>query len=285
MTPSPASPPENVQADLAALARLARDIRLAVLDMTRRAGSGHVGSVFSCAEILAALYGRVLRVRPEEPDWPDRDRFVMSKGHAAAGLYAVLALRGFLPAARLEEFYVDGGSLVGHATTGVPGVELSTGSLGHGFPVSVGLAEGARRLGRPWRVYALLSDGECDEGATWEAALLAAAWHLDNLTVIVDYNKVQSYGLVSEVVPLDPLGAKWESFGWAVREVDGHDLEALLEALDPERWPVAGKPRCIVAHTVKGKGVSFMEGQVLWHYRTPRGDEYARAVAELTGAR
>lgn len=283
MNATPGAPVGASPADLAQLARLAREIRLAVLDMTRRAGSGHVGSVFSCAEILAALYGQVLRVRPQDPSWPDRDRFVMSKGHAAAGLYAVLALRGFIPRNRLQEFYVDGGSLVGHVTSGVPGVELSTGSLGHGFPVSVGLAEGARRLQRSWRVYALLSDGECDEGATWEAALLAAAWRLDNLTAIVDYNKVQSYGLVSEVVPLEPLAQKWASFGWAVREVDGHDLAALLDALDPARWPPAGKPRCIVAHTIKGKGVSFMEGQVLWHYRTPRGEEYERAVAELTG--
>src|SRR5205085_576446 len=188
-------------------------------------------------EILACLYGKILQVKPAEPQWPERDRFILSKGHAAAGLYAVLARRGFFPPERLEGYYVDGGTLAGHAIhAGVPGVELSTGSLGHGLAVAVGLAAGAKRLGQSWRVFALLSDGECDEGSTWESVLLAPAWKLDNLTAVIDYNKIQSLGRVDEILPLEPLAAKWKAFGWDTREVDGHDIPALLDALDPERW-------------------------------------------------
>ena len=261
---------------------LAKDIRLACLRMISEGNASHIGSVFSCVETLACLYGGLLRIRPTEPQWPDRDRFLMSKGHAAAGLYATLALRGFFPRERLDEFYVDGGTLLGHVShKGVPGVDASTGALGHGLAIAVGLATGARRRGESWRVYALLSDGECDEGSTWEAVLLAPAWNLGNLTVIVDYNKIQSLGRVDEVLPLEPLADKWRSFGWATHEVDGHDVTLLLDALDPNAWSSDGRPRCIIAHTVKGKGVSFMEDDLLWHYRTPKGEEYERAVAEL----
>ena len=264
------------------LRRLAKDIRLASLRMISRAGASHVGTVFSCAETLACLYGAVLRVRPAEPDWSKRDRFVMSKGHGAAGLYAALALRGFFPRERLDEFYVDGGTLYGHVThRGVPGVDVSSGALGHGLALAVGLATGAARLGEAWRVFALLSDGECDEGSTWEAALLAPAWQLANLTAIIDYNKIQSLGRVEDVLPLEPLTEKWRAFGWDTREIDGHDISALLDALDPERWVPTSRPRCVIAHTVKGKGVSFMEDDLLWHYRAPKGDEYDRALAEL----
>lgn len=264
------------------LTELAGEIRRTSLEMISRAKSSHIGSVFSAVEILAVLYGRVLRVRPDEPDWPDRDRFVLSKGHACAGLYAVLGLRGFFPEARLAEFYVDGGSLAGHAThKGVPGVEVSTGSLGHGLALSVGLAAGAKRKGAPWRVFAILSDGECDEGSTWEAALLAPQLGLGNLTIIVDFNKIQSLGRVDEVLPLEPFADKWRAFGWNVVEVDGHDVDALQAALEAE--VVAGRPRCVIAHTVKGKGVSFMEDDLLWHYRTPQGEELAAARAELEG--
>ena len=264
------------------LRRLAKDIRLASLRMISRAGASHVGTVFSCAETLACLYGAVLRVRPAEPDWSKRDRFVMSKGHGAAGLYAALALRGFFPRERLDEFYVDGGTLYGHVThRGVPGVDVSSGALGHGLALAVGLATGAARLGEAWRVFALLSDGECDEGSTWEAALLAPAWQLANLTAIIDYNKIQSLGRVEDVLPLEPLTEKWRAFGWDTREIDGHDISALLDALDPERWVPTSRPRCVIAHTVKGKGVSFMEDDLLWHYRAPKGEEYDRALAEL----
>lgn len=267
----------------AELRELAGAVRRTSLEMISRAGSSHVGGVFSAAEILAVLYGSVLRVTPVEPQWPERDRFVMSKGHACAGLYASLALRGFFSMERLDEFYVDGGSLAGHAThRDVAGVEVSTGSLGHGLALSVGLAMGAKRRTQDWRVFTLLSDGECDEGSTWEAALLAPAWKLDNLTAIIDYNKIQSLGRVAEVIDLEPLADKWRSFGWAVREVDGHDVAALREALDPALWPpTGGQPRCVIAHTVKGKGVSFMEDDLLWHYRSPQGEELEAARAEL----
>ena len=266
-----------------ALAEMARQIRVDSLRMTRDARSSHVGSIFSCAEILAVLYGRVLRVRPDHPDWPERDRFVMSKGHAAAGLYAVLARRGFMPLDRLREFYVDGGSLTGHVThKGVPGVDVSTGSLGHGLALATGLALGTRRTRLVSRVFCLLSDGECDEGSTWEAALMAGNQDLDQLTAVVDYNKIQSLGRVDEVMPLEPFSEKWRSFGWETREVDGHDISELLDALDPERWPsVSGRARCVIAHTVKGKGVSFMEDDLLWHYRSPQGDEFTAAMLEL----
>ena len=264
------------------LTAFAREVRLRSLDMISRAKSSHIGSVFSSVEILTCLYGGIMRVRPGEPDWPGRDRFVMSKGHGGVGLYATLALRGFFPTERLDEFYVDGATLAGHVThKGVPGIEVSTGALGHGTALAVGLATGLRRQDSPARVFALLSDGECDEGSTWEAVLLAPAWKLDNLTLIVDYNKIQSLGRVDEIVPLEPFAEKWRSFRWAVREVDGHDIDQLNEAIDPKRWVVEG-PRCIIAHTVKGKGVSFMEDDLLWHYRTPQGDEYDRAKAELS---
>ena len=265
------------KADLDALAA---DIRRTALEMIARARSSHVGSVFSSAEILAVLYGSVMSVRPSEPEWPHRDRFVLSKGHACAGLYAVLAARGYFPRERLKEFYVDGGSLAGHAThKGVPGVEVSTGSLGHGLALSVGLAAGALRRGEPWRVYTLLSDGECDEGSTWEAALLAPQLGLSNLTAIVDYNKIQSLGRVDEVLPLEPFADKWKAFGWDVAEVDGHDVESVRASLTP--GGSGGLPRCVLAHTVKGKGVSFMEDDLLWHYRTPQGEELQAARLEL----
>ncbi len=237
------------------------------------------------ADLLAALYDSVLRVDPRQPAWPNRDRFVLSKGHACAAYYAALAFKGFFPETWLDTFYQDGGKLFGHATsTGVPGVEFSTGSLGHGLSVASGMALAAKLDGHAHRVFVLLSDGECDEGSTWEAALLAPHQRLDNLIAIVDYNKIQSLGHVKDVMPLDPLGKKWESFGWAVREIDGHDLEQVLAALHAVPFE-AGKPSCVVAHTVKGKGVSFMEDRLLWHYRNPSADEAAQAIAEIERAR
>lgn len=263
------------------LAELARRLRVHVLRMTHRAKSSHIGSCFSAMELLVVCYWRVLRVKPAQPAWPERDRFLLSKGHAAAALYAALAERGFFPVSRLETFYQDGTHLAGHIThTGVPGVELSTGALGHGLPVGCGMALAAKWQRQDHRVFVLLSDGECDEGSTWEAALFAPHHRLDNLVAIVDYNKIQSFGAVKEVLDLEPLAAKWRAFGWAVREIDGHDLaqiEAALRSIPAE----AGRPTCIVAHTVKGKGVSFMERELLWHYRAPDADELRRALAEL----
>ena len=260
---------------------LANRIRRRAIKMIHRAGSSHVGSVFSAVDVLAVLYEKVLRIDPGHPDWSDRDRFILSKGHASAGLYAVLAERGFFPDSWLDGFCRDGGRLAGHAThIGVPGVEASTGSLGHGLPIACGMALVGKRENRTFRVFTMLSDGECDEGSTWEAALFAPFHRLDNLVVIVDYNKIQSLGTVKEVLDLDSLAAKWQAFGWATQEIDGHNfaqIEAALGTVPIE----AGRPTCIIAHTVKGKGVSFMEDKLLWHYRSPDEGELRLALAEL----
>ncbi len=271
----------DAKAPAAQLALLARQIRAQVLKMIHHAKSSHMGSSFSMIELLVTLYTKVLRVDPYRPDWPERDRFILSKGHACAALYAVLAERGFFPRACLDRFCKDGSPLAGHIThTGVPGVEVSTGALGHGLAIACGMALAGKRDGAMYRVFAMLSDGECDEGSTWEAALFAPHHHLDNLAAIVDYNKIQSLGTVKEVLDLDPLAAKWEAFGWAVREIDGHDFEQIEHSLlNVPAEP--GKPTCIVAHTVKGKGVSFMENKLLWHYRAPDSEEMSKALAEL----
>lgn len=253
--------------------------------MTNQAGSSHVGTSFSMAELLAVLYSGVMKVDPARPRWAERDRFILSKGHGCAGLYAVLAERGFFPTQWLDSFYKDGGKLHGHAThRGIPGIEVSTGSLGHGLSIACGMAMVGKRSQPRFKVVALLSDGECDEGSTWEAAMLAGHHALGNLTAIIDYNKIQSLGHVKEVLDLEPFEGKWQSFGWNVKQIDGHgvmQIEAALTAV------VGGddKPRCIIAHTVKGKGVSFMEDNLLWHYRSPQGEEFAQALAELEKTR
>jgi transketolase len=259
---------------------LANRLRISTLEMISQAGSSHVGTNFSMIDLLACLYGEILRVDPNDPQSPTRDRFVLSKGHGCASLYVALAETGFFPKAWLETFYQNGSVLSGHVThAGVPGVELSTGSLGHGLPVSVGMAMSGKRRGIDYQVYCLLSDGECDEGSNWEAILLAAHHGLNNLTAIVDYNKIQSLASVAETIGLEPFADKWTSFGWEVLSIDGHDVSAICEALRRERTE---QPRVIIADTVKGRGVSFMENSVLWHYRTPRDQEFADALAELT---
>jgi len=249
--------------------------------MTNLGGSSHVGSVLSMADIVAVLYGAILKIDPANPTDRERDRFILSKGHAGAGIYAALAESGFFPIEWLDRHCSDGSVLSGHVShKGVPGVELSTGSLGHGLSVGAGMAYGAKLDKSERRVFVLLSDGECDEGSTWEAALFAPHHRLDNLVAIVDYNKIQSLAPVSETLALEPFADKWRAFGWAVVEVDGHDHNSLYSQLS--RVPkTAGKPTCVLAHTVKGKGVSFMERSVLWHYRTPRGSEYDDALNEL----
>jgi transketolase len=236
------------------------------------------------ADLLAVLYGRILRMDPDRPAWADRDRFILSKGHGCAALYAVLAECGFFPTAELETFYQNGTRLAGHTMHHVPGVELSAGSLGHGLPVATGMALAAKRDGHSHRVFCIMSDGECDEGSVWESALFAPQHRLDNLVAIVDYNKIQSLGRVKEVIDLDPLADKWRSFGWGTREIDGHDLSVIETALRAVPFQ-PGRPSCIIAHTVKGKGVSYMEDQLLWHYRAPRGQDFDTAVAELERSR
>jgi transketolase len=249
--------------------------------MTKRGNSSHVGSSFSVADILSVLYGRVLKHRAKQPTWDQRDRLILSKGHAAAALYAVLAESGYFPPSRLKSYYQDGTALSGHVTqSGNPGVELSTGSLGHGLGVGVGRAKALKLAGSAARVFVILSDGECDEGSIWEAALFGHHHNLDNLVVVIDYNKIQSLASVADTIKLEPFCDKWRSFGWSVQEVNGHDHSKLFQKL--EKIPYSkGKPSVLIAHTIKGKGVSFMENSVLWHYRSPQGIEFDAAIREL----
>ena len=260
--------------------KLAHRVRTHALRMTSVRGGAHIGAVFSCADILAVLYGSILHVDPTDPKSPTRDRFVLSKGHAGAGLYAALAERGFFPVEQLLTHYQDGSDLSGHVSHKLPGVDVSTGSLGHGLSIAAGMAYAAKLKSAPYRVFCLLSDGECDEGSTWEAALFAAHHGISNLVAIVDYNRIQGIAPIAEVIELAPFAEKWTAFGWAVREVDGHDHQALYTALAAAPF-APGKSSCVLAHTVKGKGVSFMENTVLWHYRIPRGAEFDAALAEL----
>ena len=262
------------------LAERARRIRVAVIRAVSAAGSSHIGSAFSCVDILTALYFSVLKVDPQQPRLPERDRFVMSKAHAGIALYATLAQRGYFAEDLLDSYYVDGGKLAGHADAhGALGVEVSAGSLGHGLAIGTGMALRSQRAGLGWRTYVLMSDGECDEGSVWEAALLAGHLHLGGLTAIIDYNGLQGMGRTDDVVTLEPLADKWRAFGWTVSEVDGHDFDALVSALDRR----SDRPTVVIARTVKGRGVSFMENDVLWHYRTPKGEELERALTELAG--
>jgi len=263
--------------------RLARTIRTHCLQMTHRGHSGHVGSMLSAAEILAVLYTRILRIDPRNPRWPERDRFILSKGHAGGAVYAVLGELGFFPPEWFEGYYRDAGKLSGHISHYVPGVEFSTGSLGHGLPVAVGMALAARRARQPHRIVCLLSDGDCNEGSTWEALLFAAQHRLDHLTVLVDYNKVQALGHTSEVLDLEPFARRLTDCHWAVKEVDGHDVVALDAALRPLPFE-AGRPSWLICHTVKGKGVSWMENTVSCHYGSVTDAQLAQALREVGGA-
>ncbi len=271
----------NGQASDDDLRALARRLRSHSLRMISQAKTSHIGSCLSVADILAVMYGRILRVDPKRPDWPDRDRLIMSKGHAAAITYAAVAEAGFMKEERLGEYARNGGQLYGHVThVGVPGIEFSSGSLGHGLPVGAGMALTAKRAGKGWRVFVVMSDGECDEGSNWEAILFSGHHQLDNLTIVIDYNKIQSLDFVDKTLRLEPLADKLRAFGWSVREVDGHSVGELGRAL--ASLPLeSGKPNAIVAHTVKGKGVSWMEGKVLWHYRPPTPEELVTALAEV----
>jgi len=261
------------------LGRVANQSRGRAISMVATAGLGHLGGDLSILDVLTTLYGAVLRVDPLDPLWNERDRFVMSKGHCSEGLYATLAWAGFFPVAALETFDAPGSALNGHPNRcTVPGVETNTGALGHGLPVAVGCAIGARLAGHDGRVYVVLGDGELQEGSNWEAVMTAAHRGLDNLTAVVDRNRLQQGARTEDTAALDPLPPKWESFGWHVVEVDGHDHLALLDALTGTS---PGRPTCVIAHTVKGKGVSFMEDRVEWHHKVPTPDQVEAALAEL----
>ena len=262
-------------------------IRRNGLEMTHLSRGSHIGSVFSVAEIIAVLYASVLNVDPKEPKKPDRDRLILSKGHAGSAVYAALAETGFFPVEQLKTHYANGSILSGHVShKGVPGVEVSTGSLGHGLGVGVGMALGAKMDGAQWQTYVVLGDGECDEGSVWEAALQAAQYKLDRLVAVIDYNHMQSLATVDETLRLEPFEQKWKDFGWNALSVNGHDTEALQKAFDWAKENAGSrKPSVILAHTVKGKGVSFMENDILWHYRTPQGEEYDAALKELEAQR
>lgn len=268
-------------ASLQELEALARRLRGDLVEMSHRAATPHLASALSCVDILVAAYWGALRIDPASPQDPLRDRLVFSKGHAVTALYAALARRGFFPVESLAAFAKAGGQLAEQPIPrGVPGLEAATGSLGHGLPLGVGMALAGRIQKRGYRVFAVLSDGECEEGSVWEAALFAGARRLDNLMVIVDYNKWQATGRSNQVMALDPLARKWEAFGFSAHELDGHDLNALLDAF--ARLPDgSGRPVAVVAHTIKGKGVSFMEDDNNWHYRSPDAQELARAKLEL----
>lgn len=264
------------------LRRKAREIRCDLVRMLAAAGSGHSGGSLSAVEIVTALYWHVLRIRPQEPAWPDRDRFVLSKGHAAPVLYSALAERGYFPKEDLQTLRKLGSRLQGHPDLRrVPGVEASTGSLGQGLSVGLGMALAGRLDRRSYRVFVLLGDGECEEGQVWEAAMAASHYHAGNLTAIIDNNGLQIDGPVTEVLSPLPLPEKWRAFGWEVTEVDGHDLDALLQAFDWAAGIDDRRPKMIVAHTVKGKGVSFMENQVDWHGKAPNSGQAAGALEEL----
>jgi transketolase len=251
--------------------------------MVHRARMGHPGGDLSSADILVSLYFRILRLDAQRPRDPERDRFIMSKGHCSAALYATLAMRGFFPYEELAEYMEPLSRLNGHPnSTQVPGVEASTGALGHGFPIAVGAALAAKMDRAPWRTFILTGDGELQEGSNWEAIMAAAHYRLDNLVAIVDRNGIQQGGPTETILRLEPLAEKFRAFGWAVREVDGHDCAALVETLGAAPFE-PGKPSCAIARTIKGKGVSFIENRADWHHHVPSDAELEAALRELQG--
>lgn len=262
-------------------------IRRHGLEMTHLSRGSHIGSVFSLAEIIAVLYDCVLKVDPSDPDMPERDRLILSKGHAGAAVYAALAEKGFFSVEMLKEHYQNGSVLSGHIShKGVPGIEFSTGSLGHGLAVAAGMALSARLDHADHRTYVVLGDGECDEGSVWEAALQAAQFRLDDLIAVVDHNHMQSLDFCEKTLALEPIEEKWREFGWNALRTNGHDIGKLKEAFHRAlENRGTGQPTVIIADTVKGKGVSFMENNILWHYRTPQGEEYEAALKELEAQR
>lgn len=268
-------------ADMARLGRISREIRFRLIELSHQAQSAHLAGALSCVDLLVALYWTRLRIDGKSPADPDRDRLIFSKGHAISALYTVLARRGFFPESDLDHYNEDGGHLPEQPSPGcAPGVEWATGSLGHGLGVGLGMALAAKILGRKYGVFVVMSDGECQEGSVWEAAMLAPRLSLGGLTVLIDFNKWQATGRSCEIMEMEPMKAKWQAFGWNAREVDGHDMAQIVDALhrpleDPAR------PLAIIAHTIKGRGVSFIEDDNNWHYRSPAKEEVAMARREL----
>ena len=272
---------EPARLDGEALRTRAREARRRDLEMVHAAGLGHIGGDLSATDIVTTLYHGVLRVDPNRPEAPDRDRFFMSKGHCSAALYIALASRGFFPLEELATYMKPLSRLNGHPDRRkIPGVETSTGPLGHGLPVAVGAAIAAKLDKAPWRTFVLTGDGELQEGSNWEAAMAAAHYRLDNLIVTVDRNRLQQGGRTEKTMGLEPLADKWRAFGWSVREVDGHDHAALLAAYDSVPFE-GGRPSCLIARTLKGRGVSFIEDKAGWHHRVPSREEVAAGLAEL----
>jgi transketolase len=268
------------EADRLDSTRLAAQFRARVVAMSHHAKAAHLASALSCIDIVAVLYHSVLNVDPQRPDWPERDRFILSKGHAASALYAALAYRGFIAPSDLDTYGHAGSLLEEHPSPKLAGVEAATGSLGHGLPIGCGFALAGRIRQQNYRTFVLMSDGECNEGSIWEASLFAAANKLGNLCAFVDFNKWQATGRSREVLGLDPLADKFRTFGWNVCEIDGHDHDQIRRAVS-EVSAQQQRPTMIVSHTVKGRGVSFMEDDNNWHYRIPTADDVARAWAEL----
>lgn len=258
---------------------LARKIRRHAIEMTHRSGASHVGAVLSVADIIAVLYANVMNVYPNDPKNDKRDRLILSKGHAGVGIYAALAEKGFFPVEDLKNYYKNGSNLSGHIShKGINGVEFSTGSLGHGVCVAAGMAFAGKHDNKRHRVFAIAGDGECEEGSVWEMAMFANHYKLFNLVVIIDHNKLQSLDTCENTLGMTQLAEKWRAFGWNVVEIDGHSHNEIEEALAIKETQ---NPVCIIAHTTKGKGISFMENQVLWHYRDPQGEFYEKAINEL----
>ncbi len=276
------------RSEIARLEEAARRIRIELVRAVNHARAGHLGGPLSAADMLAALYFRVLRIRPDDPAWPDRDRFILSKGHASIALYAAMALRGYFPVEELLTFDAAHSRLQGHPDmTRLPGLDMSSGSLGMGISAAMGIALGARLTARDVRSFVMLGDGECQEGEVWEAAMAAARYHLDNLVAIVDHNKLQQYGWPGDgpdgrTPPQAPgeMAGKWAAFGWRVLEVDGHDMAEIMRTLDLAVQG-DGRPTVVISHTVKGRGVSYMEGRYFWHTRAIRPEEFDLAMADL----
>lgn len=263
------------------LTSLSKEIRKSILQMVRMAQSSHVGSAFSVVDILLVLYKLILKNNGKKPDDPKRDRLILSKGHACTALYAVLAEVGYFKKELLKEFAKNGSIFMSHINCEVPGVEFSTGSLGHGLPVALGIALAARIRGEKWKTFAILSDGELNEGSNWEAFLLAAHLKIDNLFVIVDCNKLQATGYTKDVIDMNPLDKKLKSFGWDVIETDGHDFQKIYDSFKRLNNKKSQKPKIIIANTIKGKGISFMENKLDWHYRWPSAEEFECGIKEL----